>query len=562
MNKNMIFSILVFFMIINSSSVILFSLSFKEIVDCLNNQNFTGYYNGILIMGITILIQLLSHNISCRIKNKYIKIKMIDLKENLYGKIFSFPISFFRKSDTSQYISYIFNDLRRYEENYIMGKIEVIEHVILLVFGTIGIISVYPKFLIVVIGTLLLACIIPGIFIKSIQKYSKKLSEVYEKSTTKMYELFEGFNVIKFSKLDKDVINESVLYATELENSKYKMQNYMIIVQCFLLFFTNILILLVFVIGGKLIIKNVLTVGTLITLIQLLFNITNPVISIISTINKIKSVENIHNRCNEILKWSNTNIKNLKYKKSFDKYIEIKNVSFKYHKDKDFSIKNFSFIFEKGKKYAIIGENGSGKSTILKLISNSLDFHEGLIEYDGINMENIDDDFFYNNISYINQDLFLFNKTIKENIILGKEHDNEAYMNLIDKLGILEFSTKNNLGMDTKINDIDNVSGGEKQRIVIARELLKNRSIILADEPNSALDIQSNNILLDSIEDEEKTLIMITHKIDNSLDKFDKLLVINKGELVESGHYIDLVQSKGYFYDLINNNDINVELNL
>ncbi|WMJ79414.1 ABC transporter ATP-binding protein [Clostridium sp. MB40-C1] len=549
-NKYIFFFLLSISILIYNGSTIAFSLSFKSIVDCLTEKNFNDYYGKILLAILIVMVQIVSFNIYSRLKNRYTKIVMLNLKENLYKKIFSFKIPYFYKSDLSKYISFIFNDLNRYEENSVITKIEIIEKIILFIFAAIGIILVYPILLLFIIAALIIAVIVPALLSKKAKRYSENLSRNHEKSMNKITEVLNGFKVIKSFKIIEMATEECFDVTKDLENTKYDLRNYMTLVQCFLMFLTTILTLLVFIFGGWLVIDNVLTVGSLIALIQLLFNIVSPVMDIMTSVNKIKSVEDIQNTYSKIIEYNNSDSETLINKEGFNECIEFKNVSFKYPSNQKYAVKDFDFTFNKNKNYAIIGGNGSGKSTILKLISNYFNEYEGDILFDNYNIKDLKEDFIYDNLAYINQDLFLFNKSIRDNITLNKNYDDNKYNELVNGLKISEFSQKHASGMEFNLNDLDSVSGGEKQRIVIAREILKNTSILLADEPDSALDLHSVSFFIDTVLNlDDVTCIMITHKINGKLSNFDEILVMDQGQLIEHGSYEELISKEGYFYN-------------
>ncbi|MBU3110227.1 ATP-binding cassette domain-containing protein [Clostridium lacusfryxellense] len=547
-NKYIFFFLLSISILVYTGSTIAFSLSFKNIIDCLTQKDFNAYHRKIFISIIIVIIQIISFIIYSRLKNGYTKIVMLNLKENLYRKIFSFKIPFFYKSDLSKYISFIFNDLNRYEDSNVIPKINIMEKISLFIFAAIGIMLLYPMLLLFIIGALIVAIILPIFLSKKAKEYSENLSRRNEKAVSKITEILNGFKVMKSFNLIEMASIECVDVTKELENTKFNLRNYMMLVQGFLMFLTTMLTLLVFIIGGSLVVKSVITVGSLIALVQLLFNIVSPIIAIMTSINQIKSVQEIKNKCNEILEYNNDNSIQHLSKGTFDKYIDLKNVSFKYSSNQDYAVTDFNFRFNKNKKYVIVGGNGSGKSTILKLIANYFDEYEGYIQFDNNNTRDLKVDFIYDNLAYIDQDLFLFNKSIKDNITLYKNYDDNRYTELVNGFKIKELSKKHISGVESNLNDLNSVSGGEKQKIVISREILKNSSILLADEPDSALDPQSVSFFIDTILNlKNVTGIMVTHKINHNLSKFDEILVMEHGKLIEHGSYEELVSKNGYF---------------
>lgn len=556
-------SFLTVLMIIYNGSIILFSLSFKNIIDCLSKSNFSEYNKNIFTMLCLLILQMVSYNFYYRTKNNYIKDSIIELKTKLYNKIFSFPISYFREDSITNYISFIFNDLNRYEENYIYIKVDIAEKIILFIMGIIGVITIYPIFLIVVFVVLVISIFLPIIFQSHMKKYSKLISDSHGKCMNKFYEMFNGFTIIKFFQYDKKAIDECTYVTNNLENEKYKMKNYMITAQCSILFLSNILIVIVFILGGRVVSNGIMSVGMIISLIQLLFNITSPIITIVSSMNKLKSVINIKAKCDEILKWDVDSNVQLLDKYSFNESINLRDVSLQYDNAEVYALKNFNFKFEKNKKYAIVGANGSGKSTILKLLSTINEKYSGNIEYDGINSKKINRTFIYKNISYISQEIFLFNKSITENISMNKKYDRDKFYYLSSLLTLQNLIKQNDDCLNNISKNKKDFSGGEKQKIVIARELLKNTSILLADELDSSVDIKtSSKILEEIIKMKNLTVIMVTHNINDKLKDFDDILVMKEGELIEFGTYEELIEKKGYFLNKFILSDRQINYNL
>lgn len=218
-----------------------------------------------------------------------------------------------------------------------------------------------------------------------------------------------------------------------------------------------------------------------------------------------------------------------------------------------YTLDNINFTFEKGKKYALVGKSGSGKSTLLKLISGYYDDYEGSLKFDYSEIYDIERNSLYSEISLIHQNTFLIDDTIKNNITLFEDYSLSEYENAILKSNLSEVIESLPNKSETKIGE-DGIllSGGQKQRISIARAIIKGSNILLLDESTSSLDSQTafeieNELLsMDNI-----TIIYSTHKYNKeTFKKFDCILVLNNGKLVETGTFDDLINSKKHFYSL------------
>jgi ATP-binding cassette subfamily B protein len=232
--------------------------------------------------------------------------------------------------------------------------------------------------------------------------------------------------------------------------------------------------------------------------------------------------------------------------------VEFSHVSFAYEEPKRI-LKDISFRLEAGKSIAIVGPSGSGKSTIINLIPRLYDVSEGSVTFDGIDVRKLDLQFLRSQVGVVSQETYLFNGTIRENLLYAKEDAKEAEMiEALQKANIYDFVAKQELGLDTQVGNRGlKLSGGEKQRISIARILLKNPTIFIFDEATSALDSISEQKIQEAIDPiiESKTSILIAHRLSTILAA-DEILVVKDGMIVERGQHKDLVSAGGVYQEL------------
>ena len=311
---------------------------------------------------------------------------------------------------------------------------------------------------------------------------------------------------------------------------------------------TMILAITIFTIGGYLAINNIVTIGGLVASIQLLMNIIEPTSNIAESYNNINSTKPIRERINKIynIKVVNQSCEDNSINE-IDKIdnIVLENVSYKYKNNSQYILNKINFIFQSGKKYAIIGENGSGKSTLLKIIGNIITDYEGEISINGLRYKNVDEKEIYNNISFIHQNSFLFNTSIKNNILLFNNANNTNMKNINELLDLLSLNNEIKLNTNDDNYSIryngEHLSGGERQKIAIMRALLRQKDMLLVDEANSELDSNTSNKVMQIIGELENTLsIVITHRIDESLKNFDYIVLIEKGEISRCMKYEEL----------------------
>ena len=233
--------------------------------------------------------------------------------------------------------------------------------------------------------------------------------------------------------------------------------------------------------------------------------------------------------------------------------IELKNVTFAYSKDK--ILNDISFEIKAKKKNALVGLSGSGKSTIFKLLLKQYDNYDGQILIDGYDIRDFSEKSLRNAISVVNQEPMLFNMSIKENLLMVKPDATDEQIQQACKLAsIHEFiETLPHKYDEILLENNNNISVGQKQRIAIARSILKDTPIILFDEVTSALDKESKKNIEETINEiaKVKTVVVIAHTLD-SIDNFDNIVCLKNGVIVEEGSHNDLINEKGMYYNLLN----------
>ncbi|MCU9808435.1 ABC transporter ATP-binding protein/permease [Paraclostridium sp. AKS46] len=308
--------------------------------------------------------------------------------------------------------------------------------------------------------------------------------------------------------------------------------------------------------GGLKIIKGNMSIGELIAFQQYTGMLIGPCISIIRSNTRIQqslvSINRIFGVLDEPIIINQDN-KGSRIKDNFEGDIIFDEVDFSYSEDK--TLDNMNIRFEKGKMTALVGSSGCGKSTIVNLLFRLWDIDNGKITIDNVDIKDYNLKSLRQNISIVTQDLLLFDDSILNNLTLGNKNISKEYAEEIcEKVGICEFINNLPKGFETIVGEKGvKLSGGQKQRIAIARTLIAKSSIIIFDEATSALDNVSQKIILENIREllKNKTVIVIAHRLSTIMDA-DKIYVLNKGQVVESGSHEELLIKKGVYYNLSN----------
>ncbi|WP_081256882.1 ABC transporter ATP-binding protein [Streptobacillus moniliformis] len=236
------------------------------------------------------------------------------------------------------------------------------------------------------------------------------------------------------------------------------------------------------------------------------------------------------------------NLNNLKEK------IEIKNLKFRYGTRK-LILDNININIKNKQKIAFIGESGSGKTTLAKLLMRYYDYEEGEIKIGGINIKDMNPYFLRDKISYVSQETFLFNKTIRENLFLDEKVEWKEILDLAEKLKILDFINELPNRFETLIEENGkNLSGGQRQRLSILRALLKKPDILILDEATSNLDFITEKSIKNVIDSLEITTIIIAHRL-KTIKMCDKIFIFEKGKIIESGEHLELLEKRGKYFE-------------
>lgn len=500
---------------------------------------------------VLILIMFLTEYLDGIVMSKYIKNTVNYLRCDIFSKIINKDIKDFSLDNSGKYISILYNDVKLIEDSFLNNIFLVISSLLSFTISLCALFYISPYIVIFIAVFGILGFVIPNKLSKKLVLQKNEYSKSLEDITSITKDLFSGFEVIKGFNITKKInllFKESSL---NVESEKRKCSILEAIIKGFSLSFSVTIYLGVLILGGYLMYKESISVGTAIIIIQLSTHIVGPVKTSISLINQIKSVSLIADKIEKILDVSNENLE-VKNLDNFNKAIEVKNVNFSYTEDRK-ALNDINLVFEKNKKYAIVGESGCGKSTLIKLIMRYYNEYEGTITIDDENLKNIYSMDLYKVISMIQQNVFMFDDSIKENIRLFSNHSDEDVLKSCERAGIIGLINRLEDGINSLVGENGNrLSGGEKQRIAIARALINNTKILILDESTSALDNETAyNLEKSLLELDDLTMIVVTHKlIKNILIDYDEIIVMKDGYVIEKGSFGKLINLKGYFYSL------------
>lgn len=541
--------------IITISLVTLASIAFDFlmgfIVDIFANGQ-TDKFLPITIISISlIVIMFLTEYLDGLVMSNYIKNTVNYLRTDIFSKIINKDIKDFSLDNSGKYISILYNDIKLIEDSFLNNIFQVISSLISFTLSLIVLFTISPAIVLFITVFGILGFIIPTALSKKLVVQKNEYSKSLEEITSVTKDLFSGFEVIKGFNISNKINSVFKNSSNNVESNKRKCSILESIVKGFSLSFSVTIYLGVLLVGGYLMYNKDISIGTAIIIIQLSTHIVGPVKTSISLTNQIKSVSLIANKIENMLEVSSDDLEDTNLV-DFDEAIKVENLSFEYTSDRK-ALYKINLTFEKNKKYAIVGESGCGKSTLIKLLMRYYNDYEGSISIDDNNLKSIYSSDLYKNMSMIQQNVFMFDDSIKENIKLFSNISDEKVLKTCKRAGISNLIDRLPQGINSLVGENGNkLSGGEKQRIAIARALINDTKILILDESTSALDnetaynLESSLLSLDDL-----TLIVVTHKlIKNILINYDEIIVMKDGLVIEKGSFDYLIELKGYFYSL------------
>lgn len=540
-------------------SVICFDFMMGFIVDIFSNGETEKFVPIILASIFLIILLFVTEYIDGYVMSSYIKNTVNYLRCDIFTKILNKDIKDFSLDNSGKYISILYNDIKIIEDSLLNNIFLVISSFISFIISLLFLFSISPSIVIFIVIFGILGFVIPNALSKKLIVEKNNYSHNLEEITSVTKDLFSGFEVIKGFNIGSKINTIFKNSSNTVESTKKKCSILESIIKGFSLSFSVTVYLGVLILGGYLMYKGEISVGTAIIIIQLSTHIVGPVKTSISLINQIKSVSLIADKIDEILYDSCEDIEEISLPK-FENSIEVKNLDFSYTNDRK-ALNNINLTFEKNKKYAIVGESGCGKSTLIKLLMRYYKDYNGDILIDNKDIHKIFSNDLYKNMSMIQQNVFMFDDSIKENIKLFANYSDEEVLSICDRSGLSNLISRLPDGINSLVGENGNkLSGGEKQRIAIARSLINNTKILILDESTSALDNETAyNLESSLLSIDDLTLIVVTHKlIKNILLNYDEIIVMKDGMVIEKGSFDYLISLKGYFYSLyyLQNEDI------
>ena len=478
-----------------------------------------------------------------------------DLKNEIYNQYQKLDYSFFKKNNTGDLMNRISEDVGQVRMYLGPGVMYTLNLAVLFTMIITQMIQIN--------GTLTLFVLLPlplmSYLIYKVSSKMNKLSHDVQKEQSNMstliQETFSGIRVIKAYNRENETKEKFITSADEYKKRNMKLVLVNALFMPTITFLIGLSTLLSIYIGGLMTYNKAITLGEIVAFIFFVNNLTWPFASVGWVTSIIQRAAASQERINVFLKEIPEIINTIREPFSFEGSIEFKNVSYIYPNSNIKAIDNLSFKINRNETFAVVGKTGSGKSTIINLIMRQFDPSEGEILIDGKNIKEINIHDFRKQTGVVPQEVFLFSDTIGNNIKFGSNINDittEDLINISKKAHVYHNIELFKDKFDTLLGERGvNLSGGQKQRISIARALIRNPKLLILDDCLSAVDTETEEIILENLKSESKlkTSVIVSHRI-SSIRNADKIIVIDNGRKIEEGTNQDLIQKNGEYFKM------------
>ena len=529
---------------------IAFAYSIKIIIDSGMSQNREALTQAILIGAIVIFIYASLNFISLRLRNKLVRQIMSRYKNRVFKSILDRDYREFSKEKSGKFISILTENMKKIEQDYLHQYFNISKNISLMIFSLVAM-FIGNWFLTLLV---IIASIIPMMISGFIGQKSASLQNssmiADQKYLAKVKDILAGFLVIKSFNV-KEAIGQDYKNESEKLNEIYFIKGKFDVLSNVISQLSGMIVFLVAFGGGMyLVFGGHTTIGSVTAIVQLVNFVVMPLNEIGMGMSKFREGQATLNsfEVKDVIE-----LQTGKTKEYFDDVISFSNVDFSYPNAEEKIFNNLSLQIKKGEKIAIVGMSGSGKSTLLNLLLRFYDVTSGYISIDNQDLQAISAESLYNLMTIVQQDVYIFDDTLKANITLSQSFTEDDIKKAVQQSGLESYILENELGLQTLCGENgSNLSGGERQRLSIARALIRKTPILLLDEATSSLDNKVTTEIENSIlEIQDLTVLVVTHKLNKSmLKKYNRILFMKNGVIVEDGSFCDLMDRRDEFYKL------------
>lgn len=522
----------------------------QQIMDSMANQNMQSVVRCAWIAASVVIAYTVANAVYRAVYPRFLQRAMQQYRDYTFSRLTQKSLRSFSKEGTALYVSALTNDCTSIENNYLAATFTLIELLFCFLGALIMMLYYSPVMLVLAVALSFLPVAVSMTAGNRLTEQEKEISKKNERFVSIVNELLSGFPVIKSFRAETQA---SRLFSQRNEQAEEAKKNKRRTEQLISLLANDAGIIAqmgIFLAGAWLAISGKgVTAGVVIVFVQLMNYILNPISQVPLLWSNRKAAIALMEKLSDALS-ENVREEGREKLNGFSEKIEVKDLTYGYEPESPV-LKDLDVQFDAGKSYAIVGGSGSGKSTLLNLLMGSSSNYQGEICIDGVSIKNIESESLYQLMTSVQQNVFVFNDTIRNNVTMFHEFPDKEVTLALERSGLSEFIEKRGEDFVCGENGA-NLSGGERQRISIARALLRKSPIILVDEATAALDAATARAVSFSILNlVGMTRIVVTHRLEEAiLRRYDKILVMKNGTICEQGNFDTLMQQKGQFYSL------------
>lgn len=548
--NRMNFIVTIILTIAMSSLNLMISWLIQQIMDSMANQNMQSVVRCAWIAASVVIAYTVANAVYRAVYPRFLQRAMQQYRDYAFSRLTQKSLRSFSKEGTALYVSALTNDCTSIENNYLAATFTLIEFLFCFLGALIMMLYYSPVMLVLAVALSFLPVAVSMTAGNRLTEQEKEISKKNERFVSIVNELLSGFPVIKSFRAEAQA---SRLFSQRNEQAEEAKKNKRRTEQLISLLANDAGIIAqmgIFLAGAWLAISNKgVTAGVVIVFVQLMNYILNPISQVPLLWSNRKAAIALMEKLSDALS-ENVREEGREKLNVFSEKIEVKDLTYGYEPESPV-LKDLDVQFDAGKSYAIVGGSGSGKSTLLNLLMGSSSNYQGEICIDSVSIKNIESESLYQLMTSVQQNVFVFNDTIRNNVTMFHEFSDKEVTLALERSGLSEFIEKRGEDFVCGENGA-NLSGGERQRISIARALLRKSPIILVDEATAALDAATARAVSFSILNlVGMTRIVVTHRLEEAiLRRYDKILVMKNGTICEQGNFDTLMQQKGQFYSL------------
>ncbi len=508
------------------------------------------YYSVIFVL--TILGLYIARLLQIYIGNSAGQKIMKDIRKDLFSKMESFEIDVFSREPAGKIITRITNDVENMNDLLNYGLISLLGDILFVFFAIVFLFYINPKLALIATSPLPVAIFISLLLGNKIEHVFEQVRDALTKMNIHMQESLSGLTILQ--SFNDETHNRTLFrtYANEFRDKFYRSQMLNTLLRQLINFVSYLSNFLLIIFGGFLVINNKATIGTLLAFLSYLNQLYGPLGDLSDKFSILQNAVASMKKIDEFMTENKVEDKSGRVDVEITGNIELRGINFSYDK-KDSVIKNISIKINRGEKAAIVGFTGAGKSTIANLVLGFYNADSGSVIFDGVDILKINKTKLRENMAIVQQNIFIFKGTVKENITLGRDDfRDELIIEACKKLGVHDSIMKLDKGYDTElISEGKNISFGERQLISFARALVYNPKILILDEATASIDTNTEELIDKGVSKimEGRTSIVIAHRL-STIRNANRIYVINKGKIVEQGTHTELIKKRGLYYEL------------